>query len=248
MTKDSLFSGIRNPLGPFILLMALIILTTIIITNIKTAQERTENPAPVPRDLLFDPSLPTRFEDGEIRSALPTLEPDIRRLTSAALDDWARGDFPAAEDKFRTILVFRPNNAVALSHLGALMSHRGDYKTAELMFRNQTLFYPGDPNAYLNLATVLAKQNKLPEALAASKQSLALDPGGTTATHLSLAKIYSLANNRKVALDFLRRAAADLGPRLVEASWDPSFDNIRKSREFQELVREAEKQTGEHHP
>lgn len=238
--KNFLLSGIKNPLAPFILLMALIILMTIIVTNIKTAQaERTMGA--VSRDLLFDPSLPTSFEEMPEPLTEPTLEPDIRGLTAAALDDWARGDFSGAEDKFRTILVFRPNNAVALSHLGALMHHRGDYKTAELMFRKQTLFYPGDPNAYLNLATVLAKQNKLPEALAASKQSLALDPGGSAATHLSLAKIYSLANNRKVALDFLRRAAIQLGPRLIEASWDPSFDNIRQTPEFQELLRDAKR-------
>ena len=80
------------------------------------------------------------------------------------------------------------------------------------------------------------------KALAASKQSLALSPGGT-ANHLSLAKIYSLANNRKMALDFFRRAAGSLGARLVEASWDPSFDNIRQTPEFQELVREAKQKS-----
>ena len=240
--KSSIFSGIHNPLSPFLLLLALIILATIIISNIQSEQEKQWFRNAAPRELQYDPSLPTRIDDMDSQYASPMLEPDIQRLTAAALDDWARGDFTAAEDKFRTILVFRPNNAVALSHLGALLSHRGDYKTAELMFRNQTLFYPGDPNAYLNLATVLAKQKRLPEALAASKQSLALSPGGA-ANHLSLAKIYSLANNRKMALDFFRRAAGSLGARLVEASWDPSFDNIRQTPEFQELVREAKQKS-----
>ena len=245
--KHFLRSGIKNPLAPFILLMALIILITIIITNIKTAEVRYTKAAP-PRDLLFDPSLPTNFEEIPRASAEPTLEPDLRELSAAALEDWARGDFSAAEDKFLTILVFRPNNAVALSHLGALMHHRGDYKNAELMFRKQTLFYPGDPNAFLNLATVLAKQNKLPEALAASKQSIALDPGGSAMTHLSLARIYSLANHTKTALDFLRRAAVQLGPELVELCWDPSFDNIRKTQEFQQLIREAREKDGDRKP
>ena len=161
--KPSIFSGIHNPLSPFLLLLALIILATIIISNIQSEQEKQWFRNAAPRELQFDPSLPTRVDDAENQYAPPMLEPDIQRLTAAALDDWARGDFTAAEDKFRTILVFRPNNAVALSHLGALLSHRGDYKNAELMFRNQTLFYPGDPNAYLNLATVLAKQKRLPE-------------------------------------------------------------------------------------
>lgn len=245
--KRFLRSGIKNPLAPFILLMALIILITIIITNIKTAQVGYAKTAP-PRDLLFDPSLPTSFEETPEAPGEPTLEPDLRGLTAAALEDWARGDFSGAEDKFRTILVFRPNNAVALSHLGALLHHRGDYKSAELMFRKQTQFYPGDPNAFLNLATVLAKQNKLSEALAASKQSIALDPGGSAMHLLSLARIYSLANNTKMALDFLRRAAVRLGPELVELSWDPAFDNIRRTQEFQQLIRDAKKKDGDSKP
>ena len=116
------------------------------------------------------------------------------------------------------------------------------------MFRKQTQFYPGDPNAFLNLATVLAKQNKLSEALAASKQSIALDPGGSAMHLLSLARIYSLANNTKMALDFLRRAAVRLGPELVELSWDPAFDNIRRTQEFQQLIRDAKKKDGDRKP
>ena len=221
--KNFLVSGIKNPLAPFILLLALIILMTIIISNINTARETAHAGR---RSLLFDP------------------EPDIRRLTAEALDAWEGVDLAAAEDKFRTILVFRPNSAVALSHLGALLHHRGDYASAERMFRRQTLFHPGAPNAYLNLASVLARQNKLPEALAVSKQSLRLAPKASSANLLSLAKIYSQAKDEKRALDYFRRAASILGPRLVEAGWDPAFDNIRKNPEFQTLLRDARKQKG----
>ena len=82
--KRFLRSGIKNPLAPFILLMALIILITIIITNIKTAQVGYAKTAP-PRDLLFDPSLPTSFEETPEAPGEPTLEPDLRGLTAAGL-------------------------------------------------------------------------------------------------------------------------------------------------------------------
>ncbi len=236
--KNFLVSGIKNPLAPFILLLALIILMTIIISNINTARETAHAGR---RSLLFDPQ---PEETDETAGMSAGSEPDIRRLTAEALDAWEGGDLAAAEDKFRTILVFRPNSAVALSHLGALLHHRGDYASAERMFRRQTLFHPGDPNAYLNLASVLARQNKLPEALAVSKQSLRLAPKASSANLLSLAKIYSQAKDEKRALDYFRRAASILGPRLVEAGWDPAFDNIRKNPEFQTLLRDARKQKG----
>ena len=238
--KNFLVSGIKNPLAPFILLLALIILMTIIISNIKSARE-TAQLHTGRQNLLFDPQ---PADSDETAAEKTGSEPDIRHLTAEALDAWEGGDFAAAADKFRTILVFRPNNAVALSHLGALLHHRGDYASAERMFRRQTLFHPGDPNAYLNLASVLARQNKLPEALAVSKQSLRLAPKASSTNLLSLAKIYSQAKDEKRALDYFRRAASILGPRLVEAGWDPAFDNIRQNPEFQSLLRDAGKQQG----
>ncbi len=239
--KAFLKSGFSNPLAPFILIFALIILTTLIVSNIKTTMEteaakKTEFAAK--NSLMVDPSLATGIPDEPENTDLS--KPDVQYLTAAALADWARGDFNAAEDKFRTILVFHPNNPVALSHLGALLHHRGDYKNAELMFRRQTLFFPSDPNAHMNLGTVLAKQNKFKEAIQVSKRSLELDPSNA-ATALSVAKIHSLANNKNTAMDYFRRAANILGPGIVESSWDPAFDNIRDLPEFRSIIREAEK-------
>ena len=51
-----------------------------------------------------------------------------------------------------------------------------------------------------------------------------------------------------MALDFLRRAAVRLGPELVELSWDPAFDNIRRTQEFQQLIRDAKKKDGDRKP
>ncbi len=236
--KQFLKSGFSNPLAPFILIFALIILTTLIVSNIKTSMETEaakETEFAANHSLLLDSStarIPAEPKPEDLS------KPDVQFLTAAALSDWSKGDFSAAEDKFRTILVFNPNNPVALSHLGALLHHRGDYKNAELMFRRQTLFFPSDPNAHMNLGTVLAKQNKFKEAIKVSKRSLELDPSNA-ATALSLAKIHSLANNAQTAMDYFRRAAGILGPGIVEASWDPAFDNIRNTAEFKKIVREA---------
>lgn len=240
--KNFLKSSFSNPLAPFILIFALIILTTLIVSNIKTSMETanaTQTELAAKHNLMMDPSLSTEIFE-EPGPANPS-EPDVQLLTAAALMDWSKGNFKAAEDKFRTILVFNPNNPVALSHLGALLHHRGDYKNAELMFRQQTLFFPSDPNAYMNLGTVLAKQNKLNEAIKVSKRSLELDPSNA-ATALSLARIYSLANNKIVAMDYFKRAASSMGPKIVEASWDPAFDSIRNTAEFKEIINRAGEQ------
>lgn len=236
--KHFLKSSFSNPLAPFILIFALIILTTLIVSNIKNSLETEaakETEFAASHSLLLDPQpagMPVEPEPADLS------KPDVQYLTAAALADWSKGNFDAAEDKFRTILVFNPNNPVALSHLGALLHHRGDYKNSELMFRRQTLFFPSDPNAYMNLGTVLAKQNKFNEAIRVSKRSLELDPSNA-ATALSLAKIHSLANNKSTAMDYFKRAANIMGPGIVEASWDPAFDNIRKTPEFKKIIKEA---------
>ena len=237
--KQFLKSSFSNPLAPFILIFALIILTTLIVSNIKNSMETEaakETEFAANHSLLLDSSssagLPPETEPKD------NSKPDVQFLTAAALADWSKGNFDAAEDKFRTILVFNPNNPVALSHLGALLHHRGDYKNAELMFRRQTLFFPSDPNAHMNLGTVLAKQNKFSEAIRVSKRSLELDPSNS-ATALNLAKIHSMANNKQTAMDYFKRAANIMGPGIVEASWDPAFDNIRNTAEFKRIVKEA---------
>ena len=236
--KQFLKSSFSNPLAPFILIFALIILTTLIVSNIKTSMETAaekETEFTANHTLLLDPQpagIPVEPKQADLS------KPDVPFLTASALADWSKGNFEAAEDKFRTILVFSPNNPVALSHLGALLHHRGDYKNAELMFRRQTLFFPSDPNAHMNLGTVLAKQNKFNEAIQVSKRSLELDPSNA-ASALSLAKIHSLANNKQTAMDYFKRAANILGPGIVEASWDPALDNIRNMAEFKEIIRTA---------
>ena len=88
--KNFLVSGIKNPLAPFILLLALIILMTIIISNINTARETAHAGR---RSLLFDPQ---PEETDEIAGMSAGSEPDIRRLTAEALDAWEGGDLAAA--------------------------------------------------------------------------------------------------------------------------------------------------------
>jgi len=239
--KQFLKLGTGNPLTPFVLIFSLIILFTIIVTNIRNTafnSQENEKKRVAMKELLFNPLLNTDFNLAEEEVPQDAEAPDTQMLAAAALADWSNGKFDEAEDKFRTILVFNPNNPIALSHLGALLHHRKNYKGAELMFRRQTLYFPGDPGAHLNLGAVLAKQNKFTEAIQASKRGLELDPS-SPATALSLAKIYSLANNKKLSMDYFRRAAPIMGRSIIEASWDPSFDNVRELPEFKQIVRDA---------
>lgn len=237
------FLNISGPsLTPFVMIFALIILFTIIVSNIRDSEEnakRNEKKQNSVRSMEFRPLLNTRFEPEDERPP-DSGAPDTQMLAAAALADWNNGKFAAAEDKFRTVLVFSPNNPIALSHLGAILHHRGDYENAELMFRRQTLYFPGDPGAFQNLGATLAKQHKYKEAINVTKRGLELAPS-SPASALVLAKIYSLTGNRQTALDYFRRAAAILGRGILEASWDSAFDNIRETKEFARILREAAK-------
>lgn len=228
-------------LTPFVMIFALVILFTIIVSNIRDSEENSqqEKKQSSIKELLFNPNLSTSYEPDNHVSQDSDI-PDTQMLAASALADWHSGKFKEAENKFRTILVFSPNNPIALSHLGALLHHRGDYKNAELMFRRQTLYFPGDPGAHQNLGATLAKQNKFREAIQVTKRGLELAPSSPSSA-LVLAKIYSLAGSTKPALEYFRRAASVMGRGIVEASWDPSFDNIRKTEEFTKILSEASK-------
>ena len=224
-------------LTPFVMIFALIILFTIIVSNIRDSEENSQQEKK--QNSIKELRLSTSFEPDTEKPANLDI-PDTQMLAASALTDWHRGNFKEAEDKFRTILVFSPNNPIALSHLGALLHHRGDYENAELMFRRQTLYFPGDPGAHQNLGAILAKQNKFKEAIQVSKRGLELAPSSPSSV-LVLAKIYSLAGSSKLALEYFRRAASMMGRDIVKASWDPAFDNIRKTEEFAEILRNASK-------
>ena len=80
--KNFLVSSIKNPLAPFILLLALIILMTIIISNIKSARE-TAHAHTGRQSLLFDPQPEETDETGGTPAAS---EPDIRHLTAPRIN------------------------------------------------------------------------------------------------------------------------------------------------------------------
>ena len=224
-------------LTPFVMIFALIILFTIIVSNIRDSEENSQQEKK--QNAIKELRLSTSFEPESEKQSASDI-PDTQMLAASALTDWHSGKFKEAEDKFRTILVFSPNNPIALSHLGALLHHRGDYENAELMFRRQTLYFPGDPGAHQNLGAILAKQNKFKEAIRVSKRGLELAPSSPSSV-LVLAKIYSLAGSSKLALEYFRRAASMMGRGIVKAAWDPAFDNIRKTEEFTEILREVSK-------
>ncbi len=230
MSNNFLKSGISNPLLPFIVLLMLVILITVIASNLKEIQRTNSSgsAAPVPDASNFRKPgavpAPVRASSGEA-------SPDIAALTRAALEDWRNGDLQNAEDKFRTALVFQPDNPVALSYLGTLFHHRGDYKTAELMFRRQTLYFPTNPSGYMNLGLTLLKQNRFDEALAESKRAYVLDPASDESA-LNIAKILVSAGEKGMALAYLRRAARSGSANILNALWDPVFDPIRDDPEF----------------
>jgi len=83
--------------------------------------------------------------------------------------------FQAAATGYRTALSRWPQSLTAWMGLGNSYYYLGDLKGAENAFRDATEYHPQSAPAYNNLAQVLLKQGRLPEALAAAKKAIALE-------------------------------------------------------------------------
>ena len=78
-------------------------------------------------------------------------------------------------------------------------------------------------------------QDKLDNALTEFRQVIKIEPDNASG-HYDLARVYSLKNEPKLAVEFLQKAI-DLDKSKIEFSKiDPDLDNIRQTPEFQQLI------------
>ncbi len=248
MSQASLKSG--NPLAPFIVFFALVILLTIAIANMKRPEEPSKEKAdasksdgrmitlsPMKDVVLEKPSKtakPIQVDGPEAKST-----PDLKKLLSEAFKAYDEGNFAVAEDKFRTVLLFEPENVKALSSLGGLLYRQGKYSDAELFFRAQTKLVPDDSAAYNNLGAALAKQRKFAEAIKSVEMGLEINPESGVAL-FNLSGMNSLAGNTQEAIDNFKKAYLKLGERILPLSSDPNLDNIRYLPEFKSIIEQID--------
>ncbi len=92
----------------------------------------------------------------------------------------AQGRLAEAEDCFRQALVLRAEFPQAQFHLDRIVQERGDWIASEVYWRDALRSRPGFIGGYVNLATALRGQQRLPEALACLQKAAEIEPGNAS--------------------------------------------------------------------
>jgi protein O-GlcNAc transferase len=116
-----------------------------------------------------------------------------------------RGDFVAAEQTFRRVLLTAPDSAVAHSKLGVALAHQGRADEAIAEFTTAVAIQPTYAPAYSNLGNVYREKGMLAEALAAYERALAIDPEYWVA-HRNLGILYKQMGRLGDAVEHFKKA------------------------------------------
>ena len=193
---------LSKPLLPLIMLLMLVILLTVIISNIKLATKQipfSDRP-PIPETT----SLTEQNRQLGVSEVTEILSKE-EQIILTAIKKYRLGEIEEAENDFRTILVFDPDNQAALSYLGTIFFTQKKYKEAEMLFRKETKVYPGNPAAFRNLALALHYQGKIKDAIVAMKTATDMSPDHPDYL-VTLARFYAYTGELEYAERYLLRA------------------------------------------
>jgi predicted Zn-dependent protease len=108
-----------------------------------------------------------------------------------------RGDFAAAEGYFERVVAINPDNGPALNNLAWVMARLGKPGGVKYAQRANELL-PNQPALMDTLATALAAEQQIEQAIATEKKALAL-ASDSPLLRLSLAKLYLQAGDKAAA-------------------------------------------------
>jgi len=168
-------------------------------------------------------------------------EKKILNLLLQAYSQLDKGKINEAEAKVKTVLVFQKHNIEALSLLGKIYYQKHEYQKAEIIFLRQVKLNRKSASAYNNLGQVLLKQKKYSQAVVRFLVAQDLDPeSGLIA--LNLAGAYAQQKKKKESLASFKKAYKLMGTRVIAVANHPALDNIRKEKEFRDILKEVYKE------
>ena len=129
----------------------------------------------------------------------PTVAGEVARLFTLAVQDEEAGRLQAALDGYAAVLGLAPRHAASAINLGTLFYGRRDYARAEQYYRLATESDPTSALAFFDLGNVLDELKRLPDAVAAYRKTLSLQPRYTDA-HYNLALALERHGQRRSAL------------------------------------------------
>jgi tetratricopeptide (TPR) repeat protein len=168
---------------------------------------------------------------------------DPAALSLLAFYQYLNEDHEAAKRTYDRYIELYPESAMGYNNKALAYKRQGRYVEEEALYRI-ALALPGDHTTTLNnLAVNLAHQKRFDEALAIMDDLARRDPDEPYA-HLHRAKIYAEMGDEEKAMHFLElslEGMAKLGTMhsiefRQDIRLDPSFDRIRNTRAFRELL------------
>ncbi|MBO4632223.1 MAG: tetratricopeptide repeat protein [Lentisphaeria bacterium] len=231
------FNPLTRQLAPLIIFIVLIIVITLIIGGSRLPEDQKDLRDSSKLEMRLSPFSyqPPARTDSVKNTELRLPEPEA--VLAAAARDISSAQYPRAEDQLRTALIFYPNDRRILNLLGTVLFMQKKYPEADGIFRLMTMMNPDDTVAYTNLSAVLASQKRYQEAIVNARKVYLKEPDSPIAA-LNLSSMYSLNGDTSEALEYFRKAYEKLGENILPLSYNSNFDNIRKEKLFQNIVRE----------
>src|SRR6266545_2263613 len=103
--------------------------------------------------------------------------PQTQGVFEHASQDLHAGDYAAAEDGFRKVLLAEPGNVSALGNLGVVYSRTNRYARAIDVYKKALRVAPQDRGILLNVGLVYLKQDNYASALPYFRRLHIRDPG-----------------------------------------------------------------------
>ena len=233
----------KKSLVPLIVFLFGIVLLTSVIVNMRPEMRKPViSPKTSKPKAIYLSSIETA-KNPELRKRQQHImdEKKILNLLLQAYSELDKGKLEAAGEKVKTVLVFQPENAEALSMLGKIYYLKHEYKEAEMIFTKQVKLNKKSASAYNNLGQVLLKQKKYSRAALQFQVAHGLDPeSGLIA--LNLAGAYSQQGKKKESLASFEKASKLLGTRIITVANHPALDSIRNEKEFNDILTKAYKE------
>lgn len=219
---------LSKPLLPLILLLMLVILLTVIASNLPPQQKQS----PLNQETPVPATPPPTIEKTEIKSTNSVQYSQQNEAVGEAIKKYHFGKITDAENDFRTILVFDPDNQVALSYLGTIFFSQKKYKEAEMLFLKETKVYPGNPLGFWNLALTRIKLGKFNEAIETMVHLCGISPTNKEFL-IETARLYAYVGDRvntEKYLQMAKKQGADLSHILENKSFHPAQPKEKADR------------------
>jgi tetratricopeptide (TPR) repeat protein len=168
---------------------------------------------------------------------------DPAALSTLSYYQYLAEQYDESEKTWDRYIAIYPEDAAGYNNKALIFKRRKDFEREERLYRVALALEPDDETALNNLAVNLSHQGRFDEALAVMQHLEVIDPGDAYAD-LHRSKIYADMGDFEQAITYLEKAL--MGRKMLDTLHDiefrqdirvdPSFDELRKTREFRGLL------------